>query len=476
MAGSTIGSGDINGDGYSDIIIEASQYDTYRGRVYIIYGAAAELTSANLSTADTIITGEEQYDSIGGTTITAGDINGDNYDDLIIGAQEQSTETNSIAGGAYVIYGEAATLTSINASAADSKITVSGSDGTYSFVAYPSADLNNDGYDDVIIGVPDTTNGTVYVMYGSTVFDATIAAATEAGVIINGEDSGDTFGQAGSTALINVDGFYDLMISAPQEDSIASGAGAIYQINLFEDNDDDGVAGTDGPLDGTDCNDADATVTENQTYYQDSDGDGFGNAAITTSVCSATPPAEYVTNNSDTDDTALGPISSVVVDNGVLTITYESTYSQEVTPFSAGTALQAAVSSDALRIVVTNGKGIRVLFEGEQVSTKALYTTKSKKVSKSKLSVTDFYTNYDSIIYVSVRGKRGRVAVLRLADTNALTTLKKKSVDLQIKNPNRQRLTVKPNKKRFISRFGNGSTKVTNTWKIRSNGNVSQVN
>lgn len=55
----------------------------------------------------------------------------------------------------------------------------------------------------------------------------------------------------------------------------------------------------DGTYSDTDCNDADAAVATVQTYYRDEDKDGYGNAAVTTSVCSAKAPSGYVANASD---------------------------------------------------------------------------------------------------------------------------------------------------------------------------------
>ena len=52
----------------------------------------------------------------------------------------------------------------------------------------------------------------------------------------------------------------------------------------------------------TDCNDSDGAVHAPITYYKDADTDGFGSATVTTSVCSATAPATYVTNSSDCND------------------------------------------------------------------------------------------------------------------------------------------------------------------------------
>ncbi len=73
-----------------------------------------------------------------------------------------------------------------------------------------------------------------------------------------------------------------------------------YVTNSSDSNDAD--YDNDGVSTGTDCNDADSAISSNQTYYQDADGDGLGSATVTTSVCSYTAPSGYVTNNTDSND------------------------------------------------------------------------------------------------------------------------------------------------------------------------------
>src|SRR5215471_14102206 len=78
---------------------------------------------------------------------------------------------------------------------------------------------------------------------------------------------------------------------------------------LYADLDGDGYgAGSPvacGVADNTDCNDADNSVHAPVTYYKDNDNDGFGDPNNSTTVCQSTPPAGYVTNSSDCDDTRL---------------------------------------------------------------------------------------------------------------------------------------------------------------------------
>ncbi|EKD78946.1 MAG: hypothetical protein ACD_41C00222G0007, partial [uncultured bacterium] len=64
-------------------------------------------------------------------------------------------------------------------------------------------------------------------------------------------------------------------------------------------------ADQDGVVSTSDCNDNDATVASYLTVYQDYDGDGLGNPAVSQEVCATTAPTGYVTDNTDTDDSGV---------------------------------------------------------------------------------------------------------------------------------------------------------------------------
>ena len=77
--------GDVNGDGYSDVIIGATGYDngqTDEGRAFVYLGAPSGLSLASAWTAD----GGQDDDRFGYRVATAGDVNGDGYADVIVGA------------------------------------------------------------------------------------------------------------------------------------------------------------------------------------------------------------------------------------------------------------------------------------------------------------------------------------------------------------------------------------------------------
>ena len=102
------GAGDVNGDGFADIIVGAPEAEYYAGASYVIFGKAGGFTDIDLSdltAADGfVIHGAEDYDGAGSVS-SAGDVDGDGFDDLIIGAPRASPNGYTYAGQAYIIYG-----------------------------------------------------------------------------------------------------------------------------------------------------------------------------------------------------------------------------------------------------------------------------------------------------------------------------------------------------------------------------------
>ena len=75
--------GDVNGDGYADTIVGATRFNSYQGRAYVYYGGSSIDNSA-----DVTMTGEDYYTGFGLAVASAGDLNGDGYTDAIMGASE----------------------------------------------------------------------------------------------------------------------------------------------------------------------------------------------------------------------------------------------------------------------------------------------------------------------------------------------------------------------------------------------------
>jgi hypothetical protein len=268
--GRSSSAGDVNGDGYDDIIVGAPFGDnggTDSGEAYVIFGKASQpgtlvsgrqvLDLTAFSSNDGfIIQGDNVLDRAAMTVSAAGDVNGDGYDDVIIGAPNGG-DGGTNAGEAYVVFGKSTQLAPFgdidltNLSAAQGFIIqgdVAGDQAGLSVAA--AGDFNGDGYDDIIVGAPTGDNGgadagEAYVVFGKAsgfgnavitagvsrqVVDLTTLSFPD-GFIIQGDAAGDYAGWSVSAAGdVNNDGFADLIIGAPYGDNGGMDAGEAYVI------------------------------------------------------------------------------------------------------------------------------------------------------------------------------------------------------------------------------------------------------
>lgn len=149
---------DIDRDGYDDILIGSHMYHNKRGRVYLFYGGH-DMDSKT----DLIFEGQDDGDYFGGS-IACGDIDNDGYEDIIIGASGYSNNL----GRTYLYWGNERNSMNTN----PDKI-FTGENGKSSRFGTNSAiyDIDNDGYDDIIIGAywyPSDGTGQAYLYYGNT--------------------------------------------------------------------------------------------------------------------------------------------------------------------------------------------------------------------------------------------------------------------------------------------------------------------
>ena len=234
MSGSVSSAGDVNGDGFDDLLIGARNGDASgnskidAGESYLIFGAAslpATIDLANLGSAGTTILGIDANDGSGISVSCAGDINGDGFHDIAIGAWRGGN-----AGESYVIFGAAALPATIDlANLGSAGITIFGVDAAdYSGHSLSSAgDVNGDGFDDLIIGAFNATQGgnfragESYVLFGATTLPSTVSLRNlgAAGVRVFGAGIDDNSGFSVSNAGdFNGDGFDDLVIGADWAD------------------------------------------------------------------------------------------------------------------------------------------------------------------------------------------------------------------------------------------------------------------
>lgn len=169
--GRSMATGDINGDGYDDLVIGSHfSAETAAGKVYLIYGQSSQLASTTLSSSNIIFAGASTGDRAG-TAVAIGDINADGYDDIVMGAsKDDGSATN--AGAIYIAYGQATTLTSQTLSASVGAKFTGEASGDIAGLALAVADFNGDTYGDILVGSSKNNDGgsdagAVYVIPGS---------------------------------------------------------------------------------------------------------------------------------------------------------------------------------------------------------------------------------------------------------------------------------------------------------------------
>ncbi len=196
--------GDVNGDGYADIIIGAHNYNTGSGKAFVYNGSSSGLSLSPYWTAEN----GQVHSEFGYSVFTAGDVNGDGFSDVLVGAYFFDNGESS-EGRAYLYTGSAAGLTTSATWAAESDQT----SAQFGLSVSSAGDVNGDGYADVIIGAPlfdngQTDEGKAFVFNGtSTGLSFTANWSAESNL------TGDQFGYCVSTAGdVNGDGYSDVII------------------------------------------------------------------------------------------------------------------------------------------------------------------------------------------------------------------------------------------------------------------------
>lgn len=198
MGESVSSAGDVNGDGYSDILVGLK----LENRVAIYHGGAYNIRATPSLTRYSGVSGFQ----LGNSAANAGDVNGDGYSDLIVGAPGAS---NGQAGEglAYVHYGSTTGLSAAPNVTLEANI----ASAAFGTSVCSAGDIDGDGYSDVIVGAPNSGGtGAAYIFHGGPAGLSTSPTTTLLGTATS------EFGAAVSAAGdIDADGYGDVIIGAP---------------------------------------------------------------------------------------------------------------------------------------------------------------------------------------------------------------------------------------------------------------------
>lgn len=431
--------GDVNADGYDDILIGANNVDAGAGAAYLLYGQSTPFASSSLSIA-VQFTGEGEAHFAGDPISAAGDINGDGYDDLLVGANNNNELVNG-GGAVYVIYGKAATYSSASLSSAPIQLNGMVENGYTGWPLADAGDVNNDGYDDILIGALDeTAEGRTYLLYSqggeialTGAHPVTVECASsysDAGATASDPYLGTAVDVTTNTSDVDTDavGDYSVVYTASSilgavssstrtvevvdttAPSLSLNGAATVTIEEGELYTDAGATATDS-CEGTITGDIIATSTVHTAVpgsytvtYTVTDASGNDAAAVQRTV--VVEAADDIDNDLDSGDgdgtgdtvDTLGAVESIKrLSNNRVQVTYENGTKKIFKLFAVGSAkAKVQLHSNGQLLIAINKQFIRTYnaFTGERVDSKKLfkkkqYKTKFKRYNVYKSDTTD---------------------------------------------------------------------------------------
>lgn len=228
--GSALATGDFNRDGYADLAVgvpgESFGSVVEAGAVNVLYGTATGLRAAGnqfwFQSKAGVLDGSEPGDRFG-AAVTAGDFDGDGFDDLAVGVPGEKVSGHEGAGMVHIFFGSGDGLTARDVVVRRNSPGIRGGpnpDDQFG-AALAAGHLNADGFDDLAIGIPGaaTASGRVSVIYGTADGPGTKDDLWGQGLdgLAGLAESGDGFGATVEIGDFDGDGYEDLAVAAPTE-------------------------------------------------------------------------------------------------------------------------------------------------------------------------------------------------------------------------------------------------------------------
>ncbi len=218
------GAGDFDGDGYRDLLLSSPTHDhslSNDGAAWVFYGSSTGIDGS--VEQELTHSSPALHDAFGSAVASAGDVDGDGFDDVIISASG-ADDSYTDSGAAFVYLGSS---TGVDLST-ETTIAVSAGDSTAAFggTLLGELDLDDDGYEDVVIGTPTGYSGSVWIYLGS----ATGIDPSSGTGLTPSDHHIVGFASSLAAADFDGDGHDDLAIGARGDDTAggSTNTGAVY--------------------------------------------------------------------------------------------------------------------------------------------------------------------------------------------------------------------------------------------------------
>lgn len=248
--GYTLASGDINGDGFDDIVLgDAQSISSAAWDAYIVYGQANLMGNSfalgvSPTSGTTRILGGSSS-STGPSYVVANDVDGDGLDDIVVSSESDDIRTITVVYGSDILGNALVDLSDPGQAMSSTRYTndtlVQNSASGYPYIP-EMGDANGDGFSDMLLGVPEVDvsdawpAGRAFILYGGPGLRATtsVLTAPEGNVhVISASTGVDEFGISPSAGGdFNGDGFADFTLAAPLGVTSSTTSGG-YAIQVY---------------------------------------------------------------------------------------------------------------------------------------------------------------------------------------------------------------------------------------------------